>query len=88
LGQCAEDLLRSQPGGRHALNGQEGVGLELDRLAEEHEVEGERVAGPEVADLGRRLEDVGARARGQAAEERRRLLSVADEPTPRKETRT
>jgi len=48
----------------HALDGEDGVGLELDGLAEEEEVEGERIAGRETAGAAARLEDVGAHDAG------------------------
>ena len=35
----------AQAGGRHPLDREQGVGLELDRAAEEQEIEGELVAG-------------------------------------------
>jgi len=58
----------------HALDGEKGIGLEIGRLAEEEEVEVERVAGREVAGLGRGLEDVRTGRGGKAAQKGRRFV--------------
>src|SRR4051812_7800504 len=63
----------AEPGAGHALHGQERVRLQVHRLAEQQEIETERLSRCQAAPLAARLEDVGAHRLIDAAQERRRL---------------
>ena len=63
----------SEAGSGHTFDREQGVGLEIGRLTEEKEIEGERIARRELPGFRGRLEDVWAWRRGKAAEERWRL---------------
>jgi hypothetical protein len=51
-GELEGDAVAAQAGGSHALDGEQGVGLQLDGLADEEEVELQGIAGREAARLG------------------------------------
>ena len=64
----------SEPRPGHAFHGKKGESVQLDRLAEEQQVEQQRIAGDEIV-LGRRgLEHIRTWRRGKAAQHRRRLV--------------
>ncbi len=63
----------TEAGAGHALDGQHGIGLKLDRLAEEEQIEAQRPIRLEPAGAAPGFEHVGAYGPVDAAQERRRL---------------
>ena len=72
--ELEREAVAAEAGPGHALDREKSIGLEIGRLPEEQEVEVERVAGREMAGVGRGLEDIRARRSGEAVQKGRRLV--------------